>query len=106
MKLPTIIPQLETGKIPLDLNEEIRSVILQTNRRYHLLHGAFNKGLLHLLEIWHPFDAMKVMQDYKDDMDEYDKPQVDEEEIATMMKKETSRIHEESQRFILQDDGI
>ena len=88
--------------MPIEINDEIRSIILSTNRKYHQLHGCFSKGLLYLLEFFHSFEALKVMQEYKDDMDEYERPE--EDDIATMMKKETSRIHEESQRFILHDD--
>jgi hypothetical protein len=59
---------------PTPLNDEIRAVILSTNRKHHQIYGHFNRGLMHLLEFWHSFDAERIMQEYKVDMDEYEKP--------------------------------
>lgn len=69
---------------------------MQTNRKYKGMHGHYSKALLHLLEYWHLHDAEAVMDEYCKQMDEAEKPELDEEDVITMAKKATNNIIEES----------
>ena len=39
------------------MNDEIKQVVLKTNRRYKQMHGKESRALLSLLEFWHSFEA-------------------------------------------------
>ena len=66
-----------------------------------MTHGDYSKGLLQVLEFWHQFDAVKVLDEYIREKAEEDRPL--EEEMVTIIRDQMSHIHEDKGRVILNE---
>jgi hypothetical protein len=74
---------------------ETREMILDFAYNYRKETSKVHKGLLHLLEHWHNFEANKVLEDYCNVRED---AEVDQDDIDTIRKRNTSHIHEEADR--------
>ncbi len=86
----------------MPLNDHLRLVVLEANRRYYQTHNDYSKALLQILEFWHQFDAVKVLDEYIKEKAEEERPP--EEEIVTIVRDHVSHIHEDSRGRVVIND--
>lgn len=49
-----IIRKICNLKLSDEFNDQIKELVLTTNRRHKLLYGTMSRGYVHLLEMWYP----------------------------------------------------
>lgn len=59
----SIVKKILNLKISEEFNDQIKEIVLQTNRKHKQLYGTMCKGLVHLLEFWFS-KAKQAMDEY------------------------------------------